>query len=154
MRRRQFIQNTLGGIAMLTTARVSGLAFAADAPSPSPVKAQEPSGSDAHVLSGLRGVNLGAWLILEKWMTPDTYDGTDAEDEYNLCLALGDKAKSRLDGHRETFITASDFQWIKNCGLNAVRLPVGYWALEAPKPFVESSQFIDFALNECQRNGL
>jgi len=139
---------------MLTTARVSGLAFAADAPSPSPVKAQEPSGSDAHVLSGLRGVNLGAWLILEKWMTPDTYDGTDAEDEYNLCLALGDKAKSRLDGHRETFITASDFQWIKNCGLNAVRLPVGYWALEAPKPFVESSQFIDFALNECQRNGL
>ena len=65
--------------------------------------------------SGLRGVNLGGWLVLEKWMTPDTYDGTDAEDEYNLCLALGDKAKSRLDGHRETFITASDFQWIKNC---------------------------------------
>jgi len=67
---------------------------------------------------------------------------------------LGDQAKSRLDRHRETFITAEDFRWIKDCGLNAVRLPVGYWALEAPKPFVESGSFIDFALEQSQKNGL
>jgi len=87
-------------------------------------------------------------------MTPDTYRGSDATDEYTLCDTLGAKAKSRLDKHRETFITARDFRWIKNCGLNAVRLPVGYWALEAPKPYVECSRFIDFALDQCQKNDL
>ena len=70
------------------------------------------------------------------------------------CLTLGDKAQERLDHHRETFITAADFKWIQNCGLNAVRLPVGYWAVEAPKPYVESSRFIDFALEQCKKNDL
>jgi glucan 1,3-beta-glucosidase len=87
-------------------------------------------------------------------MVPTVYRGSDAPDEYGLCLALGDQAKARLDEHRETFITAEDFQWIKKCGLNAVRLPVGYWALETPKPFVESSRFIDFALEQARQNGL
>jgi len=113
-----------------------------------------PGGSDPLAFSNLRGVNLGAWLVLEKWMVPDLYRGTDAADEYSFCLALGDRAKSRLEQHRETFITAEDFRWIKDRGLNAVRLPVGYWALEAPKPYVESARFIDFALEQSQRNGL
>jgi glucan 1,3-beta-glucosidase len=82
------------------------------------------------------------------------YEGLAASDEYSLCAELGGAAKDRLDRHRETFITAEDFRWIKNCGLNAVRLPVGYWALEGSKPFVECSRFIDFALDQCQGNGL
>ena len=36
MRRRKFIQNTLGGLAMLTAARVSGLALGAKASAPGP----------------------------------------------------------------------------------------------------------------------
>jgi len=91
---------------------------------------------------------------LEKWMVPDVYRDTTAPDEYSLCLALGDKAEKRMNNHRDTFITAPDFKWIKNCGLNAVRLPVGYWALEAPKPFVTTSHFIDFALEQCKKNDL
>ena len=27
------------------------------------------------------GTNLGNWLVLEKWMSPFIFDGTDAEDE-------------------------------------------------------------------------
>jgi glucan 1,3-beta-glucosidase len=155
MRRRKFIQNTLGGIAALAAARMSGLALGQDVSASSSAKASTPSSQAGDSMSSkLRGVNLGAWLVLEKWMTPDTYRGTDAVDEYNLCLALGDQAKGRLDEHRETFITAADFRWIKQCGLNAVRLPVGYWALEAPKPYVECSRFIDFALDQCQQNNL
>ena len=102
----------------------------------------------------IRGVNLGGWLVLERWMVPDVYSKTDAQDEYSLCLALGDEAKGRLNGHREKFITAEDFRWIADRGLNAVRLPVGYWALEAPKPYVESAAFIDFALAQAQKNNL
>jgi glucan 1,3-beta-glucosidase len=97
---------------------------------------------------------LGGWLVLESWMVPEPYRGTNASDEYSLCLSLGSQARERLDRHRETFITAEDFQWIRKCGLNAVRLPVGYWALEAPKPYVESSRFVDFAFDQCEKNGL
>jgi glucan 1,3-beta-glucosidase len=155
MRRREFIQNTLGGMAVLATAKMSGLAFAEGVSTTAP--AQTPPAADdstASRFSKLRGVNLGAWLVLERWMTPDTYRGTDAQDEYTLCQVLGDKAKGRLDEHRDTFITARDFRWIKDSGLNAIRLPVGYWALEAPAPYVECSRYIDFALDQCQKNDL
>ena len=29
----------------------------------------------------VKGVNLGNWLVLEKWMSPGLFDGTTAEDE-------------------------------------------------------------------------
>ena len=152
MQRREFIQRTLGGIAALAATNISELTFASDATTGAPVKLPLEKNDSSDLK--LRGVNLGSWLILERWMTPDVYDGTDAQDEYSLCLGLGNQAKSQLDRHREEFITADDFQWIRDHGLNAVRLPVGYWALEAPKPFVECSRFIDFALDQCQKNGL
>lgn len=151
MRRRQFIQRTLGGALTLAAASMPASAFAEKASS---FLVDRKSSSGPQAAAKLRGVNLGSWLVLEKWMVPDLYRGTDAVDEYNLCLTLGDKARARLDHHRETFITASDFKWIKNCGLNAVRLPVGYWALEAPKPYIENERFIDFALEQCKKNDL
>jgi len=151
MRRREFIQKTLGG-ALLAAASTPGLALAQEVPA---IAGGRPASSSKPLSTGkLRGVNLGGWLVLEKWMVPGVYRGTDAPDEYNLCLTLGDKAQERLDHHRETFITAADFKWIKNCGLNAVRMPVGYWALEAPKPYVATARFIDFALDQCKKNDL
>ena len=44
MRRREFIQNTLGGMAMLATAKMSGLAFAEGVSTPAP--AQMPPAAD------------------------------------------------------------------------------------------------------------
>ena len=29
------------------------------------------------------GVNLGNWLVLEKWMSPDLFAGTSAEDVFD-----------------------------------------------------------------------
>ena len=37
----------------------------------------------------VKGVNLGNWLVLEKWMSPDLFEGTTAEDETDLCHQLG-----------------------------------------------------------------
>lgn len=150
MRRRTFLKNTLGGAVTLAALSVPNLNFAQTAAT----GVSNASAAGANSAAKIRGVNLGAWLVLEKWMVPDIYQGTDAEDEYTLCQTLGDQAKSRLDQHRETFITADDFTWIRQCGLNAVRLPVGYWALENPKPYVECARFIDFALDQAQQNGL
>jgi glucan 1,3-beta-glucosidase len=136
----------------LAALKMPGLTLAQDsAPTPLP---QKSAGTGGATLANIRGVNLGSWLVLEKWMVPDMFRGTDAPDEYSLCLALGDKARGRLERHRETFIRAADFRWIRDCGLNAVRLPVGYWALEGPKPYVEYGHMIDFALDQAQKNGL
>jgi glucan 1,3-beta-glucosidase len=156
MDRRQFLKNAVGGSLALAATKMSGISLAQSATNPAaPGKLILPSAMAASSnFSKIRGVNLGAWLVLESWMVPNLYRGTNAPDEYSLCLDLGDKAKARLDRHRETFITVDDFRWIRERGLNAVRLPVGYWALEAPKPYVENAQFIDFALEQCQQNGL
>ena len=148
--RRKFIQNAIGSALALATVQVPGTAIAQTNQFVPAVRNPEPANNSVV----LRGVNLGAWLVLEKWMVPDVYQDTDADDEYGLCLALGNKAESRLQEHRETFITEDDFRWIRNCGLNAVRLPVGYWMLEAPKPFVPSADFVDFALEQALRNNL
>jgi len=55
----------------------------------------------------LRGVNLGGWLVLERWITPSLYADVEAEDEYTFCQMLGrKKASERLKNHRETWIVA------------------------------------------------
>ena len=36
----------------------------------------------------IKGVNLGNWLVLEKWMSPALFDGTTADDEYYLPTQL------------------------------------------------------------------
>jgi glucan 1,3-beta-glucosidase len=150
VKRRKFIKNALGSALALAAIRLPGMAFSQTSQN------TFAAGSTGQAGNGLilRGVNLGGWLVLEKWMVPKVYRGTDAVDEYQLGNMLGKDARARLQQHRETFITAEDFKWIKDAGLNAVRLPVGYWALEAPKPYVESSEFIDFALEQAQQNGL
>jgi glucan 1,3-beta-glucosidase len=151
MERRQFLKNALaGGLALATADSAIGL----PAVQSESLSTAVPGQKDLARTSKIRGVNLGAWLVLEKWMVPSVFEGTSAGDEYSLCLALGSQAKALMERHRDTFITAEDFRWMKNCGLNAVRLPVGYWALEAPKPYLECSRQIQFALDQAQQNGL
>lgn len=150
MHRRNFLKTTLGSAAALAALNLPRMDFAEDN---SGMTGNFKTDGSARA-SKIRGVNLGGWLVLERWMVPDIYQGTDAPDEYSLCLTLGDKARGRLDRHRESWVTEDDFRWIAGHGLNAVRLPVGYWALEAPKPYVESGSFIDFALEQAHKNGL
>lgn len=82
-------------------------------------------------------MNLGGWLVLERWIAPAVFAGTTAADEYSLCLELGpDEARKRLDAHRREFITRSHIQKLSDMGLKMLRLPVGYWLFEASGPFV------------------
>ncbi|MEQ1531443.1 MAG: glycoside hydrolase family 5 protein, partial [Methylococcales bacterium] len=83
----------------------------------------------------LRGVNLGGWLVLEKWMTPSLFAGLEALDETGYCVELGAQAESALKQHWQTFITEADFAWLANIGINAVRIPVGHWLFGADYPF-------------------
>jgi glucan 1,3-beta-glucosidase len=82
----------------------------------------------------LRGVNLGGWLVLEKWMTPSLFEGLSATDETSWCVELGRAAPARLRSHWESFITREDFAWLAGVGINAVRIPLGHWIFGPPYP--------------------
>ena len=62
--------------------------------------------------------------------------------EPQLVLALGkEEASRRLRRHRERWVREEDFKWLAAVGANAVRLPVGWWALTdtAPEEFVDGA---------------
>ena len=76
----------------------------------------------------IRGVNLGNWLVLEKWMDPAVFAGTEAEDEAWLSRLLdSEELKKRIKKHRDTYVTEEDFKRIADLRLNLVRIPVPYY---------------------------
>jgi len=82
-----------------------------------------------------RGVNLGGWLVLEKWMKPSLFEGLAATDETTWCAELGPEAGPRLRAHWDSWITRADFQWLAERGLNTVRIPIGHWIFGPPYPY-------------------
>lgn len=91
-------------------------------------------------MDGVRGVNLGGWLVLERWISPSVFAGTEAKDEYSLCQQLGpQEAARRLMRHRDTFITEDHIRQIAELGLNTVRVPIGYWLFGRQQPFVDGA---------------
>ncbi len=90
---------------------------------------------DHNDVKKIRGVNLGGWLVLEKWMTPSVFEGLEAVDETSFCVELGARAGQVLKQHWDTFITREDFVWLTNVGINAVRIPVGHWIFGSDYPY-------------------
>ncbi|KAF5324539.1 hypothetical protein D9611_004242 [Ephemerocybe angulata] len=80
-----------------------------------------------------RSVNLGSWFVHESWMTPSVFNcaAGDGVSELDIASGWGSTASARavLERHWDTFITASDFQFLSTVGINTVRLPIGYWNL-------------------------
>jgi glucan 1,3-beta-glucosidase len=92
-----------------------------------------------HFNNKCRGVNLGGWLVLEKWITPSLFEGLNATDETTYCAELGEiEATKRLTEHWNTYITRDDFAWLANVGINAVRLPIGHWLFGKDYPYHRS----------------
>ena len=60
----------------------------------------------------------------------DVPDAIKAQGEFATMKFLGHaEGDRRFDEHRRTWITESDIAEIKRCGLNVVRVPVGYWIM-------------------------
>lgn len=85
-------------------------------PTPSPSNASHATSTGAGFL---RGVNIGGWLVLEKWMNEDVFSGdaSDAKDQYSFDLTSG--AADALERHWSTWFTESDVLLLKSYGLNA-----------------------------------
>ncbi|KAH9936894.1 glycoside hydrolase [Epithele typhae] len=95
----------------------------------------------------IRGVNLGGWLVVEPFIVPALFEkyqnstpsvalpGGLVVDEWSLSVAmLNDTSDGggiqQMEEHYKTFITEQDFAQIAGAGLNWIRLPVPYWAIE------------------------
>lgn len=100
----------------------------------------------------LRGVNLGGWLVLEKWITPSLFEGLDANDEYTFMQQSG--AAEKIEQHRQKFITEKDFKWLAEHGVNAVRIPIGYWVFDGDEPYSATVSYLDWAMKMAKKHGL
>lgn len=133
---------TTGSGALLRHAFAQGL----------PAANVDPTGPRFSSDRAIRGVNLGGWLLLEKWIAPSVFAGMKAPDEFRF--STEPKGKERLREHRENFIREEDFRWIAARGLDAVRLPVGYWILEDDASFVAAPDILDRAFEWAKTHRL
>ena len=101
----------------------------------------------------IRGVNIGGWLVcqyrsclrptrivlmtratVEPWITPSIFNNTQDSsvvDEWTYGQKYGAaEAATRLKPHWDSWITEDDFVQMASSGLNHVRIPIGYWALD------------------------
>lgn len=112
----------------------------------------------------IKGVNLGGWFVTEPFIVPSLYEkyangsGGTAVDEYTLSQNMGSDLASVMEDHYKTFITEQDFMDIAAAGLNWVRIPFAYWAIEtwAGEPYLEkvSWTYILQALQWARKYGL
>ncbi|KAF5367021.1 hypothetical protein D9758_003863 [Tetrapyrgos nigripes] len=98
------------------------------------------------------GVNLGGWLVTEPFITPalyQKYPGT-ARDEFTLSQAMrADTANGgigQMEEHYKTFITEQDIAEIAGAGLNFLRIPIAFWAIETweGEPYLERTSWTYF----------
>ncbi|KAL5392764.1 hypothetical protein DPSP01_000464 [Paraphaeosphaeria sporulosa] len=82
----------------------------------------------------IRGVNLGSLFIVEPWMMGQAWNDMgcgDQKSEFDCVLKLGqDGADAAFKQHWDTWITEEDLDKMKEYGINAIRVPVGYWMVE------------------------
>ena len=101
------------------------------------------------------GVNLGNWLVLEKWMQPFLFEENCAEDEVWLNRKVpAKKLRPLMKKHRDTYIEETDFAKIAAHGINAVRLPVPYFVFGDRKPYSGCIEYVDQAMDYAEKYGL
>lgn len=108
-------------------------------------------------LENIKGVNLGSWLVLENWMTPEVFEGTTAYDEYTLATQLPpEEYARRIQLHRSTFVTQDDFQKMAEIGLNTVRIPIPYYIFgdREDLPFIACINELDNAFDWAEMYGM
>lgn len=114
------------------------------------------------------GVNLGGWLTTEPFIAPALYEkylsaSPQPVDEWTLSEAMAADTSSggglqQLETHYQTFVTEQDFAEIAGAGLNFVRIPLPYWAIETRvgEPFLPKTSWKYFlkAIQWARKYGL
>jgi len=105
----------------------------------------------------LRGTNIGGWMNMENFI--NGYAGTDQTVRHAMKEALGEaKALFFFERMLDYFFGEDDVRFLKENGLNCVRLPVNYRRFEDDeRPYVykeEGFRRLDEALRLCEKYGI
>ena len=77
------------------------------------------------------GVNLGGPSVIEPFIVPQLFEQNPGTvDEWTLSVALGSNLQATIEDHYNTFITEEDIAQIAGAGLNWIRVPIPFWAIE------------------------
>ncbi|KAL5483051.1 hypothetical protein ACEPAI_8280 [Sanghuangporus weigelae] len=116
----------------------------------------------------IHGVNLGGLFVLEPFIVPALYQKYQtgaiiAEDEWTLSQAMAADTSeggglSQLEEHYDTFITEEDIAQIAGAGLNWIRLPIPFWAIDewGEEPFLTRTcwKYILRVFRWCRKYGV
>ena len=103
----------------------------------------------------IKGVNFGGWLVLEKWIAPELFAGTEADDEYHLARVLSEEEyRERMERHRGSFIREEDFRFLSEQGINTIRIPIPFYIFGDRAPYLGCIEYLDFALDMAEKYGL
>jgi len=98
---------------------------------------------------------------LEPFITPSlfSYDPKlGIVDEYTLCAYLGSGCASKLEDHYASFVTEQTFADIAAAGLDHVRIPFSYWAVQVydgdPYLFRTSWRYLLRGIEWARKHGL
>lgn len=110
----------------------------------------------------IRGVNLGGWLVLEPWITPQLFENANegvprgsrnsftVVDEFTWRDEKpGDHNRSDLLlSHWKSWVNRSILEELKNAGITHLRIPVGYWYFKSfdDEPFAKDVAMYPVAL--------
>jgi hypothetical protein len=105
----------------------------------------------------MRGVGLGGWLNMENFITG--YASSEQEHRARIRDVLGDRrADLFFERFLATFFDRADARFLRELGMNLVRIPVNYRHLESDDaPFViieEGFRHLDRAVELCADEGL
>lgn len=102
----------------------------------------------------LKGVNLGGYLVLERWITPSLFSESKVSDEYNLHASGPDDLSNKLKTHYEEYISEKDILYLKAQGVNAVRIPVGHFLFGDFHPFPSTIVYLDNIMQLAAKHSL
>ncbi|KAI0765919.1 glycoside hydrolase [Trametes elegans] len=103
---------------------------------PPAVRGPFPDEQDWYRYRKQRGVNLGSWFVLERWIAESPFHNAIAPGQSDLDVARGAHAREILEQHWDTWITADDWAWLAERGINTVRIPIGYYHICGADPSV------------------
>jgi len=108
------------------------------------------------------GVNLGGWLLLERGPSEPFFEDQNApgDEEWAFCQLMRQRghAEEVFEAHRSKHFVEDDIVRMKALGLNAVRVPFGYWCVTGP---TEGDAYVGPCLHHldnvvawCEKHGL
>lgn len=103
----------------------------------------------------MKGVNLGNWLVLEKWMDPSLFETYAVEDEMSFHHFVDlETRKKVIQTHRDLYIQEEDFQFIADQGYELIRLPIPFFVFGDYPPYIGCLKELDQAFLWARKHHL